>query len=219
MKSQHGFTILIYLIAAAAVLAALGGIYYAIDSRAYNRGKLEITAAWEAANREATAKAEAERDQRARLADAQSAKLATAEGRARDVDTRWRTTRAEAARAGIPLVVASCPGPAGEIPALASGGGGLRMATSIRFTYQLLYDADSAWTGSDGQPVFGTSAELAERTKQPGSTASPIGPEELLGNWQENASRCSADRRVLHSLTQTLIKFREQWDKDHGAIR
>lgn len=203
MKSQRG-SILVYLIAAAAVLATLGGIYYAIDSRGYARGKLEIQSEWTAANAAAQAEADAQRLERTRLAAEQSAKLATAQGRARDADTRWRAARTEAAREAVPLVVADCTGPTGSLPAAAPGGGGLRMATSLRFTSDFVRRYDSAWTNSAGEPVFGDPDRPLEA---PGS-ASTVTADDLLTVHGENASRCSANSRQMNALINLLEKLR-----------
>lgn len=53
MRLQRGIAdAWLILIALAIVLGLLGWVYHAIDSRAYTRGKAEITQAWEKANRE-----------------------------------------------------------------------------------------------------------------------------------------------------------------------
>ena len=203
MNRQRGIAVelIIYAIAAAAVLAALGGIVYAIDSRGYQRGKLEITSAWEAADRAAEAAAQAEQRERARLAGEQSEKLSSAEGKARDADTRWRQARAEAAGAGKPLLVGECPQPAGAVAGGAPVDPVLRMATAIHFTAQFVREYDAAWTGQDGQPVFGN----------PGGTVTasePTGAAGLLTVHAENASRCSDDRRRFNALIDLLETLR-----------
>ena len=47
---QRGFTLIVYAIAALAILAALGGIYAAIYSSGKTAGKAEIQGKWDEAN-------------------------------------------------------------------------------------------------------------------------------------------------------------------------
>src|SRR3990167_9157820 len=162
MNKQRGIIAAIYLYGFAA-LAALGviyGVYSWIDypwetSAGIKRGEANKQAAWNDANRKARAAEESARAERDRLAGEQSARLAVAEGRARDADANWRRARSAAARASVPLVVADCTGPAGGVSAPAPGGGGLRLATSMRFSHQFVREWDDAWTDAAGKPVFG----------------------------------------------------------------
>ncbi|MDZ4252686.1 MAG: hypothetical protein U1A72_08970 [Sulfuritalea sp.] len=209
LRKQRGIALnlILYGIAAAAVLAAIWGAYAYVDhtwetSAGISRGEKAVRAQWDEANRRAKDEADAARDERARLAAAQSARLADAEGRAREADSRWRTARAAAARARVPLVVSECIEPDRGVPAPA--GGGLRMATSLRFTAQWLSEWDAAWLDQAGQPVWPDPGIAAAEASQ----ASTIGPEEVLTNHQINAASCSEDRRRYGNLIDLLEKLR-----------
>ena len=58
---QAGFGVLAYLIAGVALVGALGGLYWRIDSAAYERGAGKVRQEWDAANAAAQLQAEAER--------------------------------------------------------------------------------------------------------------------------------------------------------------
>jgi len=211
MNKQRGIIAAIYLYGFAA-LAALGviyGVYSWIDytwetSAGIKRGEANKQAAWNDANRKARAAEESARAERDRLAGEQSARLAVAEGRARDADANWRRARSAAARASVPLVVADCTGPAGGVSAPAPGGGGLRLATSMRFSHQFVREWDDAWTDAAGKPVFGDPGRPLEA---PGA-ASAIDAEAVLANHGENASRCSANSRQMNMLVDLIERLR-----------
>ncbi len=80
MSTQRGFTLIVYAIAALAILAALGGIYAAIYSSGKTAGKAEIQTAWDEANKAA-------RDREAK-ASADAAKALSEERKKRKVITK-----------------------------------------------------------------------------------------------------------------------------------
>lgn len=210
MHRQRGIIAAIYLYGLAAV-TIIGGIWYAYHyinthwetSAGISRGEANTQAKWNDANRAAQAAADQERAVRAKLASEQSSKLAAAEGRAKDSDTRWRQARAAASRAKIPLLVENCDAPAGAVAGGAPVGAGLRLAATLRLTYQFLHEFDSAWSGADGQPVFGATSGNAQA---PDAT-SPIDAASLLIVHAENASRCSANSRAHNALIDLLEKL------------
>jgi len=54
-RLERGFGILLYAVAALAVIGALGGLYYKVNNDGYQRGKGEVQTAWDAANEKARA--------------------------------------------------------------------------------------------------------------------------------------------------------------------
>lgn len=204
-------TILVCLIAAAAVLGGLYAIYETIDSRGYERGQAAVRAEWREANKKAEAEEEDARKERARIAESLAADLEAANGRARDADARWRRERA--ARSGQPLAVCDVPAQP-QTAGVGSVSPSLRLDTAIHFTVGFLREYDSAWTDQSGQPVWPDPGGPVKET----AAASSIGPSELLGTHGENAARCSADRRQLNSLISTIEQLRAAWDNRKFVI-
>lgn len=129
----------------------------------------------------------------------------------------WKEKRDAAKRSGTPLAVADCgPAPAGQISAPA--GGGLvvpRGAVALRLTWEFVGLYDSAWTASDGKPLFGDTARAEKGSAGPGA-ASPYGPDEILDNHEINSARFDACRRQLRALNATIDGLEVRWAKDHA---
>src|SRR3990167_1840338 len=197
---QRGFTLIVYAVLALAILGALGGIYVA----GRNAGKDSKQGEWDAANVAAQQKADADRRAREDAARAASQLLQNAQRDATAYRAKWAAERAKQP------ILASCePAKAQERPIALAGppdgkppvpDGGMQ----LRLTYAFVRLWDSAWTGSDGQPLFGDPGGLAD------ATASPLtfGPAEVLANHEENAARCSATARQLNALITLIQKLR-----------
>ena len=201
---QRGFTLLAYLIAGGVVLAMLGGIAWKIHHSGYVEGKAEVQLAWDAAN--AKAQVEANRLRTDREAEGRKATIALqqAEKEARIYAERWK--QAKNALRGTPLAV--CPTSSPDGPDAATATDASRNGGPL-LTFGFLRQYDGAWTGDDGQPVFGDPSRIAE-TAPAASAASARGLAEVLDNQQANASRCDDTRRQLGKLITLIERLRAQ---------
>lgn len=221
---QRGFAWWLYLVAAGAAVALLWAVVAWIDGRGYERGRLEVRAEWDKANRKAAA------DELARQAAITAAlveeqgKTETAERLAEDNDRKWKEAQRDSSRKGTVLAV--CP-PAEE-PSAGTGdvGSGLRAprpsaaahaggGAGVRFSWQFVLLYDAAWTGADGKPVFPASAG-AQGPADAGA-ASPYGPGDLLDIHGENARGCSADRREYKALMNKIKAAEAAWGSGHAT--
>lgn len=181
----------IYAAAAAAFLAAIGGIY----GLGYKAGAAEIEAQWLHANEEAQ---EEQRQFRAAREDASrksAALLAAAERRARDADDRYHQARAHVES----LTLAPCPQE-------------YRQSDGIRFTPAGVGLWDAPWTDAEGKPVFGDPGGIAEGAVDATTPLPTL--EDAVDNHAENAQRCSENRRQLTALIALLRRLRAQGTKE-----
>lgn len=195
----------LYGILALAVMGALGGIAHGIYKAGVNAEK---------AQQAVRDKRAAEQERKARLAreaDASDAtkELLASQDRARDADARWRAARAAAGRK--PVAVGSCSGSPGipDRPDVGASGSVLSQLGAedppIRFTPIGLGLWDSAWTGGQGQPIFGDPGDIASGAAK---TAAPLPSlDAALDNHAENAQRCSENARQLSSLIGLVRKL------------
>lgn len=204
---QGGFTLLVYGIIAAAVLAALAGAIWGIYHKGYSAGEASVRLEWEQANRAAQAKADAERQGREQEARKASAALQQAESTAADWQQKWK----EARRASRNIPLAVCPSEAPQVPpgpapseAVATPGGGI----GLRLTWSFVMQHDAAWLGESGQPVFNFSGVPPSGSTT--ASAAPYGLDELLDNHAINAQRCSEDRMNYGALVRLIKKLRAQ---------
>lgn len=200
-RKQGGFsTLIVYGLLALAALAALGGLY----GLGYKAGSQAKQVEWDAANQEAQAKADEERRGREALARAESAKLQSAQARARDFEARWRTARAGAGTLAVAECPASPPGASTVAVAGSSPDGGVSHAAPVvRVTAEFVRLWDGSWSGPDGKPVFPDTGGTAEKAAPPGPTIGAV-----LDNHAENASRCSETSRQLGALIDLIGKLR-----------
>lgn len=190
------------LIGAIAIL----GLLYALIQWADNhiatdagikRGEANIQAKWDAANREAQEKADAERRKNAAIVAAEQAKARDAEKVAADYELKWRQER-EKSR-GKPLTATVCPP---VIP----GEPSQPAIPDTRFTWRFVGLWDAAWTGKDGKPLFGDPASRAPAGASP-DAPSPYGAEQAIDNHAQNAARWDVCRRSLNSLMDTIERL------------
>ena len=78
-RLERGFGLLLYTVAALAVIGALGGLYYKVSNDGYQRGKGEVQGRWDEANRVA------------RAAEEKKAQAAATKTEAVRVEIRYRT--------------------------------------------------------------------------------------------------------------------------------
>lgn len=189
----------LYIGAALALIAALGGIY----GLGHSAGSSKIEAQWLQANAQAE---EAERKSRlAREAESRRSAdlLAAADLKAREADARWRSERAKRK----PIATAACPSSAGPV-AEGSPLEEYRPSDGIRFTPAGLGLWDAAWTGSEGEPVFGDPGAIAAGAV---TAAAPLPTlEDAVDTHAENAQRCSENRRQLVSLIELIQRLQAQ---------
>ncbi len=198
MTRQRGFAVLIvYAVIALAALAALGGIYAAGRSA----GKDSKQAEWDAANVAAQEKADSDRRQREADARTASKGLQDAQRDATDWRTKWAAERAKPR----PLAVCGPAKPVGKPTAVAAATAEPGTPLELRLTYSFARLYDSAWTGQDGQPVFGDPGGSADEAV----AASSFSPGEVLDNHAENAARCSTTSRQLNRLIDLIRKLQK----------
>ena len=201
--NQRGVIATFYLYAAAilAVTLALGGLYYVIDKRGYERGAAEIKRDWLLANEEAKEAADKARKIRESEAAKVAKDLASAGNKARDFESRWRAAKA----ANPVLATVICPkagtGNVAGIPSAANSGGD---GISLRFSDSFLRQWESAWTSQSGEQLFKyPDGVIAEAT-------GTVTLDSVLDNHAENAFRCSANSRQMNALIDLIEKLRAQ---------
>ena len=190
----------LYAAAAAALIAALGGIY----GIGYKAGSNAVEAQWLQANAQAEEAERKSRIARETESRAQAAILAATDRRARDADARWR---AERRKNRAPIATAPCPAPASTM-AQGAPAEEYRPSDGIRFTAVGLGLWDAAWTGSQGEPLFGDTASIAAGAV---AAITPLPTlEDAVDNHAENAARCSENTRQLNSLIELIQKLQSQ---------
>lgn len=220
--------LVLYVLLAGAVVTGVVILQRMIASHAefhYQRGLAEKQLEWDKDKERA---AEVQRRKERAVADAllaEEKRRLAAETAAADANQRWEEARREArnrkpmvvcppvdverGRAGRPVAgTAGASDPAAPVagdPAGDSGGG-----PRLTWDFVLLYDA--AWTGADGQPVFGAAAGGAEAARA--GAASPYTPDDALDVHGANARRCSEDRRTLAELIGKIERAAEAWDQE-----
>lgn len=219
---QRGFAWWVYLLAAGAAVALLWAVVAWIDGRGFERGKLKVKGEWDQANRDAETAARARRDAVAKALIIEEKRRLGAEQAAVDNHTKWQEALRESERNGKQL--ATCTrtprsdaqvrgGAAGQPTVQAPGAGdvagprGADPDPGVRFTAEFLRHYDTAWTGSDGKPVFGAAARPPDA-----ASAGAVGPRELLQVHGINAERCSAARRELEALMNDLRAAEAAWE-------
>jgi hypothetical protein len=206
MKRQRGdiaIQLMIYALGALAVGIAIWGAVSFISNNwetkaGIKRGEENIRVMWDEANIKAQAKADAERKANERIVEDERVKALKAEGVARDYEQKWRTARDQAR--SKPLALASCPPQKANQPALTVE------APDVRFSWRFVRLYDSAWTGQDGKPVFGDSVTSKAASADPDG-ASPYGPDQVIDTHKVNAERCSAARRDLNTMMDTIERL------------
>ena len=227
---QRGFTLLVYLGMALAVLGMVYALFQFVDSHwetsaGIERGEANKQALWDKANREA--------DARQRKTTAAVAKelvrvdenRLVAERVADKANLNWQEAVRESKRKNVALGVCE---PAKPEPrnAVAVEGSGLRVGPNpigIRVSWGFvgLYDgAFTAWAGAEaGQPLFTALAgiERSEGASSPSPhSPSPYDLGEIIEVHGENARRFSACLRDYTTLKGKIIAAERAWD---GAER
>ena len=177
----------------------------ALAYRTYQAGADSVKIQWAEANRMAEAEATRLRLEREAEARKTVAALHNAESEARHANIRWKHTRNVLGR--TPLAVCPTPQPAAPDAATGTVASPDRPDAGIRLTFAYVLLHDRAWTGPDGQPVFGGAGEPAAPSPASGA-ASPYGLDQLLENHAENASRCSENSRQLSALIALIRRLR-----------
>lgn len=147
----------------------------------------------------------------------QAKRARAADARADEYHQNWKEARDAARRAGTPLAVEDCgaavsgPAPAG------SGLANPAVPLRLRLTWELVGLWDSAYTASDGQPVFGDTAGT-EKAAAGSGAASPYTVDDLLDLHGENAKRWDICRRQLTALIQTIDGLERKWNEQHQSM-
>jgi len=208
MKRQRGFLEgpLLYLVLGIALLGALAslvGIWKSyingVDKKGYDRGRLEITAKWEAADRQATDKAAKDRQALQGKVNELTEKHGQALDLALSYHDDWEKEKANARRAKKPLTTVTCA-PAGS-PATDQ--------PDVRLTGLFVRTYDAAWTGPDGKPLYPDTGEPAQTAGQTGTAGYTV--DDLLDTHGKNAERFNACIRDYTALINTVLKLKTEW--------
>ena len=191
--------LLIYALAALAIIGALAGLYWSIDSHGYERGKSETEAKQLAANERAEAAEKERRIAREKEAADTAKRLQSAENKARSAETRWRASVAE----GKVLATAVCPNTAGSSASIVGNTANPSANADIRVNANGVRIIDGSWSNQAGEPVFGNLAGLTDEA----IGTYPIAEAIRIGG--ENAILCSADRRRYNALIDLLTTLRK----------
>jgi hypothetical protein len=223
MRKQRGVfdKLLMYGIAAVAVLGMLYGLYYSIDKAGYNRAKAE----WDEANRKEAAKEAERKAGEQKILAEEKEKRKDAEQQAAQADLNWKEAVDAARKADRKLAGVVCPSPRGAAkppvpsapgkpgapptapPLLVDGG-------DVRFTWEFVGLYDSIWTDREGKPVFGNPQGILKGAGQADSAAfAPYGPQEVIEAHGKNAVRCSSIERLYNSLLDTIQRLEKDWDR------
>ena len=208
MKRQRGFLEgpLLYLVLGIALLGALAGLVgiwksyiNGVDKKGYDRGRLEITAKWEAADRQATDKAAKDRQALQGKVNELTEKHGQALDLALSYHDDWEKEKANARRAKKPLTTVTCPttpGPAADQP-------------DVRLTGLFVRTYDAAWTGPDGKPLYPDTGEPAPTAGQTSTAGYTV--DDLLDTHGKNAERYNACVRDYTALINTVLKLKADW--------
>jgi hypothetical protein len=192
------------------------------DDQNYKRGLAAKQIEWDRAN-EAAAELERRRGAAVgrELLAADNARAA-AETKAHDAEAKWEEARREARNSRRPSVVCQKPRSEDAAGAQRDAGPGIPVAGVVDhrpdlsggplLTWGFVLDFDAAWTGADGEPVFGAAAGRPEAAAA--GAASPYSPDDALDVHGANARRCSEDRRELGSLIEKLERAQAAWDRE-----
>lgn len=214
MRRQRGFLEgpLLYLVLGIAMLGALAGLVgiwksytNGIDRKGYERGKAEITAKWEAADRQATENAAKDRQALQGKVDELTAKHGQALDLALSYHDDWEKEKNDARRAKKPLTTATCPGGNAGPERTAPGD------PDVRLTWLFVRTYDAAWTGPDGKPLYPDTGEPAPAAGQTGTAGSPYSIDDLLDTHGKNAERYNACVRDYTALISTVLKLKADW--------
>lgn len=222
--NEDGASLYLTLAVLVLIILVVAGIFMGGYYDGKRAGQDEVRAEWD---RQKVADEKAA----AALRQASDGEVAAAEGKAElarqaadESERKWREVKNAAQKSGVAL--ATCQG--GTVP-VASGvpehtdgaaadnrvdvpaGGGGR---GVVVTWEFIRLWDSAWTDSNGQPVFGDPSITAGAAGAADS-ASPYGPGDVLDNHQENARRGSACRRQLNSLIDLLDSLEAKWNQTY----
>ena len=212
MRRQRGFLEgpLLYLVLGIALLGALAGLVgiwksyiNGVDKKGYDRGRLEITAKWEAADRQATDKAAKDRQALQGKVNELTEKHGQALDLALSYHDDWEKEKANARRAKKPLTTTTCP---------AGGAGpdrGSPADADVRLTGLFVRTYDAVWTGPDGKPLYPDTGEPAATAGQTGTAGYTV--DDLLDTHGKNAERYNACVRDYTALINTVLKLKADW--------
>lgn len=206
---QRGFEevrLVLYLVAAGLAIASItaGTLWVSAQIKAYGKaereaGKAEVMALWQHEAIE-SAREDTEAARARQMAAAAHAKnLQGANARAAAAEEQLRREREEREQQQPSVTVEGCQPADGSRPV-------------VRFTWGWVHDYDAAWTGRQGESLFGDrqhAAGAAERA----DAASPYGPAELGAVHADNAAKCSKTRRQLNELLDTLDDLERKEDE------
>lgn len=204
---QRGFSYIKAFLALGALLAiavcivAIRGYLNDIEARGHKLGKAEVQAAWDEANRAAQAEERRKRLEREGIVAEQQTLLEALNLTAAYWEQQWKEARNAQRRNKTPMVV--CPAST-DVAASGASGAVAGPALEPRLTVGFVRLYDTAWTGTDGKPLFG---DPAAGEAAGAGAASPYGADELLDTHQENARRANICRRDLNSLMDTIERL------------
>ncbi len=214
---------------AAALVVCAGVVVLLVMT--FNAGMSHKQAEWDRAKLAEIAAAQArDADVSDAIKEAEE-RRASVEARATDNDRRWKEALRDSRRNALAL--GTCVQPAPERPdaggsgsgALAGAGdlvgGGIRAPSSrdgaahaptIRLNWSFVGLYDGAYTGLDGQPLFGASAQFAGAPER-ADTASPYGLDDLAEVAGDNARDHSACLRWVADAEGKLKAAAAAWER------
>ncbi len=197
MKHQRGIIsdLIIYAIAAVAVIGVLYGVYEEIHNDGYEQGKNEVLNEWAAKDREAEEAEAIAAENRRKAAAAVSTDLATANARADNYQARLRQA---AARNASVLASVECKA-AGNVAVVGNSNPGASGGIVLRLSTDFLREYNAQWTDAKGEPVFSDTSGITD------PSAAPVGLDTLLTIHAENAARCSATSRRYSKLIDLIL--------------
>jgi len=163
------------------------------------KGEAKVRADWDRKNLEAQAAEDLAAAERLKLAREHAKRLLKADEAATAANNSWKEAVNDLKRSKRALAV--CAEPKG------SEDGG---SPGVLLTGDFVRLFDAAWTGSQGEPLFGVLGGGAAPGGPP-DPAEAVGPDEVLDAHGANARTCSDNLRRLDALTVKIRALRDGW--------
>lgn len=160
---------------------------------------------------------QAEHDNHAKLAAygaLQARRAQLNQAAAEDYQQKWKEARNASKRSGTPLAVTDCPAASPKPDAAGNGLARPSAPIALRLTWEFVSLWDSAYTASDGQPLYGDTART-EKAAAGAGAASPYSLDDLTDNHGENVKRWDTCRRQLRALVDTISGLERKWGEQH----
>jgi hypothetical protein len=218
MKSRGDTQVLMATALAGLVLAVCA--YVAGEWRGANRGRAEVQAKWDAQKLADVAAGQARDRATLKAIDRAQESAAAAAKLAAENETKWKEALRDAQRNRKPL--GTCVTERGPTEPVQPGGsarpeehapadGATAPAPRLLVLWRFVGLHDGAFTGLDGQPLFGDSSQFALDDSR-ADAPSPYGLDDLIAVNGENARALSSCRSAYAQALEALDAAAAAWE-------